>query len=113
MLAALRRRKTRSRGRQGRLLFKAEVDQLRKAARAGDFRKVTVEFKTDSPRADGSPRAEGLALLATTSRFVFLYDPATKRAEAVPLDSIARLVWDARSRKEKAAEAEAKAALCG
>jgi hypothetical protein len=75
--------------------------------RDGVFRKTTVEYKTDSPRADGRQRAEGLALLATTSRFVFLYDPATKRSEVVPLDSIARLVWDARTRKEREADAEA------
>lgn len=73
--------------------------------RAGDFRKVTVHYKTDSPKADGSLTADGLALLGTTSRFVFLYDPATKRADVVPLDGIARLTWDARSRRERAAEA--------
>lgn len=73
--------------------------------RDGDFRKVTVEFKTDSPRADGALRAEGLALLGTTGRFVFLYDPAARRSEVVPLDAIARLVWDARTRRERAADA--------
>ena len=75
--------------------------------RAGDFRKVTVHYKTDSPHADGKLAAEGLALLGTTSRFVFLYDPAAKRAEVVPLDSIARLVWDARPRREREADAKA------
>lgn len=73
--------------------------------RAGDFRKVTVDYKTDSPRADGSLTADGLALLGTTSRFVFLYDPAAKRADVVPLDAISSLSWDARTRKERAAEA--------
>lgn len=73
--------------------------------RAGDFRKVAVHYKTDSPRADGSLAAEGLALLGTTSRFVFLYDPAAKRADVVPLDAIARLSWDARTRREREAEA--------
>lgn len=69
--------------------------------RAGEFRRVTVEFKTDSPRSDGTQRVDGLALLATTSRFVFLYDSVAKRSEVVPLDSIARLVWDARTRRER------------
>lgn len=73
--------------------------------RAGEFRKVTVHYKTDSPNATGALRAEGLALLGTTSRYIFLYDPEAKRSEVVPLDSIARLVWDARTRKEKAADA--------
>lgn len=74
--------------------------------RAGEFRKVTVHYKTDSPRAGGGLADEGFALLGTTSRFVFLYDPASKRSEVVPLDSIARLVWDARTRREKAAGME-------
>jgi hypothetical protein len=69
--------------------------------RAGDFRPVAVHYKTDSPRADGTFAAEGLALLGTTSKFVFLYDAAAKRSEVVPLDAIARLVWDARTRKER------------
>jgi hypothetical protein len=73
--------------------------------RAGEFRAVAVHFKTDSPRADGKLTAEGLALLGTTSRYVFLYDPATKQAEVAPLDSIARLVWDARTRRERQADA--------
>jgi hypothetical protein len=78
------------------------------AIRRGDFQRVAVEFKTDSPRADGSLRAEGLALLGTSTRFVFLYDPATKRAEVLPLDAIARLVWDARSRRERQEAAPAR-----
>lgn len=73
--------------------------------KAGDFRKVTVHYKTDSPPATGSLVAENLALIGTTSRFVFLYDPATKRSDVVPLDAIAHLTWDARSRKEREAEA--------
>lgn len=76
-----------------------------KQIRAGDFRKVAVEYKTDSPRPDGSFRIEGLGLLGTTSRFVFLYDQANRRTEVVPLDSISRLVWDARTRRERAADA--------
>ncbi len=43
-----------------------------KQIRAGDFRKVAVEYKTDSPRPDGSLRVEGLGLLGPTARFVFL-----------------------------------------
>jgi hypothetical protein len=74
--------------------------------RAGDFRPVAVYYKTDSPRADGTFAAEGLALLGTTSRFVFLYDATTRRSEVVPLDAIARLVWDARTRRERAADAK-------
>ncbi len=76
-----------------------------KQIRAGDFRKVAVEYKTDSPRPDGSFHSEGLGLLGTTSRFVFLYDRANRRTEVVPLDAIARLVWDARTRRERAADA--------
>ena len=76
-----------------------------KQIRAGDFRKVAVEYKTDSPRPDGSLRVEGLGLLGTTARFVFLYDQASRRTEVVPLDAIARLVWDARTRRERAADA--------
>lgn len=73
--------------------------------RAGDFRKVAVHYKADSPGAAGGLVSENLALIGTTSRFVFLYDPATKRADVVPLDSIARLTWDARPRKEREADA--------
>jgi hypothetical protein len=76
-----------------------------KQIRAGDFRKVAVEYKTDSPRPDGTLRIEGLGLLGTTSRFVFLYDQANRRTEVVPLDAIARLVWDARTRREREADA--------
>jgi hypothetical protein len=76
-----------------------------KEIRTGDFRKVAVEFKTDSPRPDGALRIEGLGLLGTTARFVFLYDQANRRTEVVPLDAIARLVWDARTRRERAADA--------
>lgn len=76
-----------------------------KQIRAGDFRQVVVEYKTDSPRPDGSLRVEGLGLLGTASRFVFLYDRANRRTEVVPLDSISRLVWDARTRRERAADA--------
>ncbi len=76
-----------------------------KVIRAGDFRKVAVEFKTDSPRPDGFLRIEGLTLLGPTARFVFLYDQVNRRTEVVPLDSIARLVWDARTRRERAADA--------
>lgn len=72
--------------------------------RGGDFRQVTVHYRTDAPKADGSLSADGLALLGTTSRFIFLYDSATKRSEVVPLDSIARLTWDARTRKEREAD---------
>lgn len=79
-----------------------------KQIRAGDFRKVAVEYKTDSPRPDGSLRLEDLGLLGTTARFVFLYDRANRRTEVVPLDSIARLVWDARTRRERAADAAPK-----
>lgn len=79
--------------------------------RDGDFRAVTVIYKTDSPRADGTFAAEGLALLGTTSKFVFLYDAATKRSEVVPLDAVARLVWDARTRRERAADAKAAEAV--
>lgn len=79
--------------------------------RSGNFKKVTVEFKTDSPMADGALRAEGRALLGTTSRYVFFYDPVAKRSDAVPLDAIARMVWDARSRRERAADAAAKPAV--
>lgn len=71
--------------------------------RGGDYRKVAVEFKTDSPLAGGAFRAEGRALLGTTARFVLLFDPVAKRTEVVPLDSISRLVWDARTRRERAA----------
>jgi hypothetical protein len=76
-----------------------------KQIRAGDFRKVAVEYKTDSPRPDGSLRVEGLGLLGTTARFVFLYDQTNRRTEVVPLDAISRLVWDARTRRERAADA--------
>jgi len=76
-----------------------------KQIRAGGFRKVAVEYKTDSPRPDGTLRLEGLGLLGTTARFVFLYDQVNRRTEVVPLDAIARLVWDARTRRERAADA--------
>ena len=48
-------------------------------------------------------------LLGSTSRFVLLYDAEARRAQAVPADSIARLSWDARSRKEREKDAAAAA----
>lgn len=89
------------------LLFVMLFSQWRASRiRAGDFRKVTVHYKTDSPKADGSLTADGLALLGTTSRFVFLFDPTTKRADVIPLDAISRLSWDARTRREREAAGE-------
>jgi len=72
--------------------------------RGGHYRKVTVEFKTDSQLADGAFRVEGRALLGPTARFVLLFDSVARRTDVVPLDSIARLVWDARSCRERAAD---------
>lgn len=72
--------------------------------RDGNFTKVAVHYKTDSPVADGGLVATDLALLGTTSRFLFLYNPVTKKADVVPHDAVARLVWDARSRRERALE---------
>jgi hypothetical protein len=72
-----------------------------KRARAGDFPQVKVEYKagalTEAPRV--------ATLLGSTSRFILLYDAETRRAQAVPADSIARLSWDARSKEERATEA--------
>jgi len=73
--------------------------------RAGDFRKVTVHYKIDSPNATGGLISENLALIGTTSRYVFFFYSATRRSDVVPLDAIARLTWDARPRKEREAEA--------
>lgn len=71
--------------------------------RAGDFPKVTVEYKVD---ADSVRDPVTATLLGTTSRFLFVYRPETRRAEAIPFDAIARLSWDARSRREREADAE-------
>lgn len=78
-----------------------------KQARDGGFAQVTVQFKADSV-ADTTPFKA--TLLGTTSRFVFLYRPETKRAEAVPFDALAQLSWDARRKRERDAEAKAQAA---
>jgi hypothetical protein len=69
--------------------------------RAGNYPKVTVEYK---PEASPSTDPFTATLLGTTSRFLFVYRPETRRAEAIPFDSIARLSWDARSRRERQAE---------
>lgn len=74
--------------------------------RAGETTPVTVVYKTDAPLASGGFRHEKVALLGTTTRFLFIYDPVSRTSEAVPLDSVARLIWDARSRKERNAEAK-------
>jgi hypothetical protein len=71
-----------------------------KQARQGAFPRVTVQFKVD---AAGPTAPFEATLLGTTSRFVFLYRPETKRAEALPFDAIAQLSWDARRRKEREA----------
>lgn len=68
-----------------------------KRARGGDFPQVTVEYKAGALAE--APRVA--TLLGSTSRFVLLYDAEARRAQAVPADSIARLSWDARSRKER------------
>jgi hypothetical protein len=67
--------------------------------RAGSFPQVTFEFKRDAA-ADAAPVTA--TLLGTTSRFLFVYRRETRRAEAIPFDAIARLSWDARSRRERA-----------
>lgn len=69
--------------------------------RAGSYPKVTVEYKPDAS-PDTAPFSA--TLLGTTARFLFVYRPETRRAEAIPFDSIARLSWDARSRRERQAE---------
>jgi hypothetical protein len=74
--------------------------------RAGEFPKVTVEYKVDALRAEPFTAT----VIGSTARFLFVYRAETKRAEAIPFDSIARLSWDARSRRERAAAAEAEAA---
>ncbi len=73
-----------------------------KRARDGEFPQVTVQFKAD---AVDQPAPFQATLLGTTSRFVFLYRPETKRAEALPFDAIAQLSWDARRKREREAEA--------
>lgn len=73
-----------------------------KRAREGDYPRVQVQFKVD---AAGPVAPFEATLLGTTSRFVFLYRPETKRAEALPFDAIAQLSWDARRPRERAAEA--------
>lgn len=88
-------------------------DWQARRARAGDFPRVTVQFKNDAV-AQAAPFEA--TLLGTTSRFVFIYRAETKRAEALPFDAIAQLSWDARRSKEREAEAaraaeKAKAAL--
>ncbi len=74
--------------------------------RAGETPTVTLVYKADAPLAGGGFRHEKVALLGTTTRFIFIYDPVSRTSEAVPLDSVARLIWDARSRKERNAEAK-------
>ncbi|HLP24751.1 MAG TPA: hypothetical protein VK477_03665 [Acidobacteriota bacterium] len=73
-------------------------------ARAGDFPRVTVQFKADAVAAAQAAPFEA-TLLGTTSRFVLLYRPETKRAEALPFDAIAQLSWDARRDQEREADA--------
>lgn len=73
-----------------------------KRARDGDFPRVMVQFKTDAV-AQAAPFEA--TLLGSTSRFMFLYRPETKRAEAVPFDAIAQLSWDARRTNEREADA--------
>jgi hypothetical protein len=68
--------------------------------RAGDYPKVTFEYKRDAS-ADTAPVTA--TLLGTTSRFLFVYRPETRRAEGIPFDAIARLSWDARPRREREA----------
>lgn len=70
-------------------------------ARAGEFPQVTVQLASG---AVASPTPFTATLLGTTSRFLFFYRPETKRAEAVPVEAIAQLSWDARRRRERAAE---------
>jgi hypothetical protein len=70
--------------------------------RAGSYPQVTFEYKRDAA-SDVAPVTA--TLLGTTSRFLFVYRRETRRAEAIPFDAIARLSWDARSRRERAADA--------
>jgi hypothetical protein len=75
-------------------------------AKAGEFQQVLVQVKSEAAATAAPFQA---TLLGTTARFVFLYRPETKRAEAWSLDSIAVLSWDARRQREREAEAKAKA----
>jgi hypothetical protein len=70
--------------------------------RAGNYPKVTVELKAETG-ISGQPITA--TLLGTTARFLFIYRPETRRAEAIPFDAIARLSWDARSRRERERDA--------
>jgi hypothetical protein len=78
--------------------------------RDGRFPVVTVEYKTDAAPTTGPVTA---TLLGTTSRFLFVYRPETRRAEAIPFDAIARLSWDARSRREREADGQLPSAQPG
>lgn len=71
-------------------------------ARTGAYPKVTVQYKGDS----WATAPFEATLLGTTSRFIILYRPETKRAEALPFDAIANLSWDARRRKDRDADAD-------
>ena len=68
--------------------------------REGDQQWVTVAYRSDTP-ANMAEKPLRAKLLGTTARFVFLYHPESKTAVTVPLDAVAQLEWDARTRAER------------
>ena len=68
--------------------------------RAGDCPLVTIEYKSG---AVSTPPITA-TFIGTTARFIFIFHAETRRAEAVPFDLIARLSWDARTRRERLAD---------
>jgi hypothetical protein len=74
--------------------------------KAGRGRPVEVRVTSSDP-AELARWAAGdtTLLIGTTSRFVFLYHPATRRTDIVPVEQIERLTVDSRRRREREADA--------
>ncbi|MES1240602.1 MAG: hypothetical protein ABUT39_03190 [Acidobacteriota bacterium] len=61
--------------------------------KAGQGREVRIEL------ASGAPPASRALLLGTTAKFVFLYVPAEKQTQIIPIDNVSRLVVSSEKRR--------------
>jgi hypothetical protein len=68
------------------LFIQIYAEHVTDRIKAGQGREVRVEL------ASGAPPASRTLLLGTTAKFVFLYLPAEKQTQIIPIENVSRLV---------------------
>jgi hypothetical protein len=77
------------------LFIQLYAERVTDRIKAGQGREVRVEL------ASGAPPPSPALLLGTTAKFVFVYLPAEKQTQIIPIDNVARLVVSSEKGSEK------------